>query len=87
MFFQERGDPDRGVTPKAVCATCPFRLWFECLDFGISNNEQYGVWGGLSERERRRLRVQWNRLDFALIRELRSNALEHSQSLRQEVAA
>lgn len=29
---------------KAVCATCPVKS--ECLDFAITTNQEYGVWGG-----------------------------------------
>lgn len=39
---------------KAVCELCPVRQ--ECFDYAIANNEQLGVWGGTSERERRRYR-------------------------------
>ncbi len=35
---------------KAVCAPCPVRL--ECLDHAIAEGERFGVWGGLSVRER-----------------------------------
>ena len=30
----------------------------ECLEFALANDERFGIWGGLSERERRRLRLQ-----------------------------
>ncbi|MFJ7063235.1 WhiB family transcriptional regulator [Streptomyces microflavus] len=39
---------------KAVCATCPVQP--ACLDWALSNDEPTGVWGGLSEDERRRLK-------------------------------
>jgi WhiB family redox-sensing transcriptional regulator len=42
---------------KAVCAGCSVRD--QCLDFAISTNQEYGVWGGTSEEERRVLRRQW----------------------------
>jgi WhiB family redox-sensing transcriptional regulator len=28
----------------------------ECLDFALENDERFGIWGGLSERERRKFR-------------------------------
>ena len=42
---------------KAVCAGCSVRD--ECLDFAITTNQEYGIWGGTSEEERRVLRRQW----------------------------
>ncbi len=39
---------------KAVCATCPVRA--ECLEFAMTTRQPDGVWGGLTEAERRRLR-------------------------------
>lgn len=39
---------------KAVCARCTVRV--PCLDFALVTRQEYGVWGGLDEDERRRLR-------------------------------
>jgi len=44
---------------KAVCSTCPVRL--RCLEFAITTNQEYGIWGGADEDERRVLRRQWRR--------------------------
>lgn len=52
LFFPERGDPT--AEAKAVCRACPVRQ--QCLDHALANREKFGVWGGMSERERRRLR-------------------------------
>jgi WhiB family redox-sensing transcriptional regulator len=38
---------------KTVCAGCPVRL--ECLVEALDNRIEWGVWGGMSERERRAL--------------------------------
>jgi WhiB family redox-sensing transcriptional regulator len=38
---------------KAICASCTVRE--TCLDFALSNRERDGVWGGATERERRRM--------------------------------
>lgn len=40
---------------KEVCARCPVRE--ACLDFALSTGQDYGIWGGLTENERRSLRV------------------------------
>lgn len=52
LFFPERGE--RTDLAKAVCFGCPVRE--ECLEYALANNEKHGVWGGLSERQRRTLR-------------------------------
>lgn len=38
---------------KAVCSRCPIRQG--CLDYAIDSHQAYGVWGGTSEDERRRM--------------------------------
>jgi WhiB family transcriptional regulator, redox-sensing transcriptional regulator len=39
---------------KAVCARCPVRD--DCLDWALASGQEFGVWGGLTEAERRSLR-------------------------------
>src|ERR1044072_3212113 len=51
-FFPEKGGSTREA--KKVCLTCEVRT--ECLDYALANDERFGIWGGLSERERRRLK-------------------------------
>jgi WhiB family transcriptional regulator, redox-sensing transcriptional regulator len=41
---------------KAICAVCPV-LW-DCFSYAMANEEEYGVWGGTTRRERQRLRTQ-----------------------------
>ena len=53
-FFPEKGGSTREA--KRVCTGCPVRA--ECLEFALANDERFGIWGGLSERERRRVRLQ-----------------------------
>jgi WhiB family redox-sensing transcriptional regulator len=52
-FFPEKGGSTREA--KRVCTGCQVRA--ECLEFALANDERFGIWGGLSERERRRLRL------------------------------
>lgn len=54
LFFPERGASTREA--KEVCRGCIVRL--DCLEYALANGEKFGIWGGLSERERRRLRRQ-----------------------------
>ena len=42
---------------KAICAACPIRQ--TCLSFAIETNQEYGIWGGTTEDERRVLRRAW----------------------------
>jgi WhiB family transcriptional regulator, redox-sensing transcriptional regulator len=52
LFF-----PDRGAATgpaKAVCAGCAVRA--DCLEYALEASERFGIWGGMSERERRGLR-------------------------------
>jgi WhiB family transcriptional regulator, redox-sensing transcriptional regulator len=51
-FFPEKGGSTREA--KRICAACPVRE--DCLDHALSNDERFGIWGGLSERERRRVK-------------------------------
>ncbi len=51
-FFPEKGGSTREA--KRICLGCEVRD--ECLEYALSNDERFGIWGGLSERERRRLK-------------------------------
>lgn len=51
-FFPEKGGSTREA--KGICEQCTVRL--ECLMYSLENDERFGIWGGLSERERRKLR-------------------------------
>ena len=42
---------------KALCQTCPVRE--QCLEFAMVANQEAGIWGGMSEEERRRMRSSW----------------------------
>jgi WhiB family redox-sensing transcriptional regulator len=53
-FFPEKGGSTREA--KRVCTGCDVRA--ECLEYALASDERFGIWGGLSERERRRLRLQ-----------------------------
>lgn len=54
LFFPERGASTKEA--KAVCRGCAVRE--DCLEHALANGEKFGIWGGLSERERRRIRRQ-----------------------------
>lgn len=50
-FFPDKGESSKAA--KQVCRQCDVRA--ECLQYALDHNERFGVWGGLSDRERRRL--------------------------------
>ncbi len=52
VFFPERGTT--GHSARMICVECSVRV--ECLEYALVHDERFGIWGGLSERERRRLR-------------------------------
>ncbi|MCH2426657.1 MAG: WhiB family transcriptional regulator [Acidimicrobiales bacterium] len=54
LFFPERGASTREA--KEVCRSCVVQN--DCLEYALQNGEKFGIWGGMSERERRRIRRQ-----------------------------
>jgi WhiB family redox-sensing transcriptional regulator len=54
IFYPERGESARPA--KQVCQGCEVRA--ACLAFAVDNGIAFGIWGGLSERQRRRLGTQ-----------------------------
>ncbi|MDQ1484195.1 MAG: WhiB family transcriptional regulator, redox-sensing transcriptional regulator [Actinomycetota bacterium] len=51
-FFPEKGGSTRDA--KKVCVGCDVRA--ECLEYALEHDERFGIWGGLSERERRKFK-------------------------------
>jgi WhiB family redox-sensing transcriptional regulator len=51
-FFPEKGGSTREA--KRICTGCEVRA--ECLEYALEHDERFGIWGGLSERERRKLK-------------------------------
>jgi WhiB family redox-sensing transcriptional regulator len=51
-FFPEKGGSTREA--KRICQGCEVRS--ECLEYALGQDERFGIWGGLSERERRKLK-------------------------------
>jgi WhiB family redox-sensing transcriptional regulator len=54
LFFPERGENNDNSGAKAVCRECPVRE--DCLEYALANGIRYGIWGGTSEGERKRIR-------------------------------
>lgn len=54
LFFPEDyRETDKVSDAQAVCARCPVRR--QCLNVALERGEEYGIWGGLTPRDRRRL--------------------------------
>jgi WhiB family redox-sensing transcriptional regulator len=51
-FFPEKRGSTRDA--KRICVGCGLKA--ECLEYALASDERFGIWGGLSERERRRVK-------------------------------
>ena len=61
-FYSAEADEVRAAI--AICRRCPVRM--ACLEAAVSRGEWFGVWGGTTERERRRMiRARMAREDAA----------------------
>lgn len=61
-YFEVGGAKNaREAKAKLICRACPVRE--ECLAYAMAIEEEHGVWGGLNERERRRLRARMIRAE------------------------
>ena len=80
MAACQSGDPDalfvQGAeqnVAKRICRSCPVR--YECLADALDNRIEFGVWGGMTERERRALLrrhphvASWRKMFEAALRE------------------
>jgi WhiB family redox-sensing transcriptional regulator len=50
-FYPEKGGST--AEAKKICLRCPVKQ--KCLQWALDHDERFGIWGGLSDRERRRL--------------------------------
>ena len=55
LFFPDagKGYAAKVKEAKRICGTCPIES--KCLAEAIKNNEEYGIWGGTTEKERKQL--------------------------------
>jgi WhiB family redox-sensing transcriptional regulator len=53
IFYPVTDDEADAAEAQAVCARCPVRE--PCGEYALSSREKLGVWGGLTERDRRRI--------------------------------
>ena len=56
LWYPESGGESYALRQaKEYCEECPVKA--ECLNFALVNNEQHGIWGGLTVRERLKLKA------------------------------
>jgi WhiB family redox-sensing transcriptional regulator len=53
LFYPVTEDEADAAEAKAICAECPVRQ--PCLEHALASREREGIWGGTTERERRRI--------------------------------
>lgn len=65
IFFPEKGGSVR--IAKSICGRC--EVASECLQYALDNAERFGIWGGLTERERRKLKHSASGIDVEILDE------------------
>lgn len=53
LFYPEPGESEKSKKACSVCKNCPVRA--ECLTEALENSEQFGIWGGFTLRQRRKI--------------------------------
>lgn len=53
VFYPSPDDETLAHQAKMICGVCPVRR--PCLEYALVSREKHGVWGGMTERERRRI--------------------------------
>jgi WhiB family redox-sensing transcriptional regulator len=53
VFYPATEEEADAADAKAICAVCPVRQ--PCLEHALAHRERDGIWGGATERERRRI--------------------------------
>ena len=56
LFFVQRGDTESMLKAKAICATCT--VIDDCRNYVLYKPERFGIWAGMTEKERRRYRIE-----------------------------
>ena len=66
LFYPEEG-ADTSFHAKKVCRSCEVRI--QCLKYSLDNEEQHGVWGGLTPKDRRRFKKQGRKPELKDVQE------------------
>ena len=59
LFFPEKGQSTKPA--KKICKNCQVKE--ECLQFALDRGERFGIWGGMSEKKRRKFKAKRARRD------------------------
>lgn len=58
LFFVQRGDTQAMLQAKAICNTCT--VIDDCRNYVLYKPERFGIWAGMTEKERRQYRIDHN---------------------------
>ena len=56
LFFVNRGDTTQMNRAKAICKKCP--VIDQCREYVTYNPERFGIWAGMTEKDRRAYRIE-----------------------------
>lgn len=57
LWYPDHGES--GSAAKAICATCPVKI--PCLEYALSREERWGIWGGVSANQRQLMKRRQRR--------------------------
>ncbi len=72
----EIGREEREEVAKQICATCSLRI--ACLQYALQHNEEFGIWGGMSQGDRRDFKIYLRKQGYKELpvgQELQANAI------------
>lgn len=64
LFFPDSTDIETTRKAKALCNQCDVKVKNDCLSFALRNNVQFGIWGGLTELERKAIKKRIERENY-----------------------
>jgi len=77
-FFPEKGGSVRAA--KQVCRGCEVRA--DCLEYALAHDERFGIWGGFSERERRRMQRALGAGSFIAADDIKARARQQQRAAK-----
>jgi WhiB family redox-sensing transcriptional regulator len=69
LWFPKRGTSRKKIQEaKTFCNNCPIQT--KCLEYALHHHDLHGIWGGLTEQERQRIRTKQNKTQIWKLRKL-----------------